>query len=75
MRMLQGTYFENMVRSMLFNFSNLVTINGRIENELKMGRILGTAGNQASSKKPKGNFTKNKERETNVVLENIHPQY
>lgn len=37
---LQEMYFENMVDSMSYNFSDVVTIGKRIENGLKTGKIL-----------------------------------
>lgn len=75
MSTLQGTYFENMVGSILSNFSDVVMIGEHIENGLKTGRTSRTTSNLAGSKKPQSNFNKKKEGETNVVMANVQPQY
>lgn len=75
MSTLQGIYFENMVGSISYNFSDVVTIGESIENGLKTGKISSTTSNLARAKKPQSNFNKEKEGETSVVMANVQPRY
>lgn len=45
-------YFEKIINSMFFNFSDVVTIGEHIENGLKTGKIYGAANQKAVAKKP-----------------------
>lgn len=52
-----------------------MTIRERNENGLKSGKIDGNASQQIIVKNPYGGFSKKKEREASVVMENIHPRF
>ncbi|WJX20399.1 hypothetical protein P8452_09959 [Trifolium repens] len=64
---LQGVYFERMVGSVSFGFSDLVKIGERIENGIKNGKIQATNVNQNSAKKSASSFPEKKEEEANYV--------
>ena len=64
-----------MIGSSSTNFVDIVTIGERIENGVKSGKIADNVAHPTTNKKPHGNFTKKKEAETSVVMENVHPQF
>lgn len=72
---LQDLYFQKMVSSMSSYLYDIVTIGERIVNGLKTGKIVGIDNQQTAAKKPQSSFAKKKERETNVIMENVHPQF
>ena len=70
---LQGLYYENMVGSISYGFSNLVTIGERIEAGTKSGKIQGgSSGSLYNAKRHVPNFSKKKEGEINVIAS--HPR-
>src|SRR3954471_17407222 len=56
-----------MIGSVSSNFTDLVTIGQRLEEGIKNGKVANVAESFGGSKKPYGNFHKNKENETNAV--------
>ncbi|XP_050875207.1 uncharacterized protein LOC127078828 [Lathyrus oleraceus] len=71
----QGMYFEKMIGSSSTNFADMVTIGERVENGLRLGKIIDTAAPQTSKKRPHGGFAKKKEGEENTVTASARPQY
>lgn len=49
---LQGPYLDRMVGSTSYGFSDLVLAGERIENMIKMGKILNAANTSGVAKKP-----------------------
>ncbi|CAI8587831.1 unnamed protein product [Vicia faba] len=67
-RILQGLYYEKMVRSISSGFSELVTIGKRIETRIKSGKISrGPSNSPYNSRRPASNVPPKKEGEINVV--------
>lgn len=67
MGILQSSYLDKMIGSVLSVFSDLIIIDERIENNLKNGKLQGVAGTISKIKKPSSNFHNKKEGETNIV--------
>ena len=72
---LQPIFYEKMVGSISSGFADLVTIGERIEQGLKNGKIVNTAGSSNNNaKKFPGIFQKKKEGETNAISGSQTPQ-
>lgn len=71
METLQSLYYENMVGSSSSNFADLVITEERIENGLKIGKIVNGANQQSTVRRPSNGFTKKKEGETNPVTASV----
>lgn len=74
---LQGPYLDRMVGSTSLGFSNLVLAGERIENMIKMGKILNSSCTLGVVKKPFVTYGKKREGETNatVVARTRTPKY
>src|SRR3954470_18175457 len=68
MRTLQGPYYDKMIGSVSSGFSDLVVIEERIEDIIKIGKIQGAPSTSYHSKRPTSTFAKKKEGETNAVV-------
>lgn len=75
MGMFHGLYYEKMIGSSSTNFADMVTIDERIENGLKSGKITDTTAPQTTNKRSHEGFAKKNEGEENVVMAGTHPQY
>ncbi|XP_050914720.1 uncharacterized protein LOC127129610 [Lathyrus oleraceus] len=72
---LQGLYYEKMIGSSSTNFTDMVTIDERLENGVKSRKITDTTAPQTTNKRSHGGFAKKKEGEANDVTAGAHPQY
>lgn len=65
---LQPPFFEKMIGSVLYGFSDMVTIGEMIEQGMKSIKIPHTTGASSGVRKFSWNSQKKKEGETNVIM-------